>query len=337
VTSPGEVAAPPRSLLERLYPEERVAAVYFLAVAALLLGRGLPFTVARLAVDYLSFLGAIAAVTLPFWIGRQVVARRAGRFSLRTAGGELLGLARALAAFLVVLIPYTNLKSRLLQLHPRIFDAALAKLDAAIHFGGGDWLGWLLATNTNRVWLTTLAVAYFFAWAALALPFAVAFARGGVPAARRILLALGLAYVVGGFVYLAVPSLGPAFVERQRWAHLAGSLPLGVQDSMLAALRAIARDPSSPAVPFFGIAAFPSLHLATTSLGLFASWRWWKPLLVVLVPANLLIAWSALVWGWHYAVDFYPGVALAWGAWWAAGRMMNDGTIERSVAGAGAR
>ena len=51
--------------------------------------------------------------------------------------------------------------------------------------------------------------------------------------------------------------------------------------------------------------------------------------LVLLVPANLLVAWSALVWGWHYAVDFYPGLALAWGGWWAAGAMLGEADGRR--------
>jgi hypothetical protein len=306
---------------ERLRPEERLAAVYVAAVALLLAGRGLPFTVGPLLVEYGKFVGAIAALALPAWGVAQGLRWHGGRFDRRAALGDLGALARAVVPLLAVLVAYTNLKARLVQLHPRIFDAALARLDALLHFGGGDFVGWLLRTNDSRPWLGALGLVYLFAWVALALPFAVAFARGGGAAARRILLAFGLVYVVGGFLYLALPSLGPAFVARPRFAHLAWGLPFLVQESMLAALRAVARDPASPAVPFFGIAAFPSLHLATTGLGLLAAWRWAKPLLVLLVPLNLLVAWSALVWGWHYAVDFYPGLLLAWGGWWAAGEM----------------
>ena len=82
--------------------------------------------------------------------------------------------------------------------------------------------------------------------------------------------------------------------------------------------------PQTRALPFFGIAAFPSLHLATTAIGLLAAGRWAKPLLVLLVPWNLAIAFAALLLGWHYAIDFYPGLLLAWGAWWCAGRLVPD-------------
>nr|MBP9825039.1 phosphatase PAP2 family protein [Thermoanaerobaculia bacterium] len=82
------------------------------------------------------------------------------------------------------------------------------------------------------------------------------------------------------------------------------------------------QNPQAPAAPFFGLAAFPSLHLATTALGLIVAWRVWRPLLVLLVPWNLAIAASAVYFGWHYALDIYPGLALAALGWWAAGRLL---------------
>jgi hypothetical protein len=208
------------------------------------------------------------------WGAAQLLRWRRGRFDRSAATRRSRRAGARVLPFLLILVGYTNLKARLVQLHPRIFDAPLARLDALVHFGGGDFVGWLLAVNDQRQWLGILGLVYLFAWVALAMPFAFAFARGGGAAARGMLVALALVYIAGGFLYLALPSLGPAFVARERFAHLAWGLPFQVQESMLAALRAVARDPASPATPFFGIAAFPSLHLATTALGLFAAWRW---------------------------------------------------------------
>ena len=247
------------------------------------------------------------------------------RFRARAAAADLGELARSFAALLVVLVAYTNLKSRITLLHPRLFDEPLADLDAALHFGGGDFLGWLLSFTHDPVWSARWGTVYFFAWAALALPFGVAFARAGAPAVRRLAAALGLAYAAGSLVYLALPSLGPAFAFRPRFAHLAGTAGFAVQESMLAAMLRLLAEPGAVAVPFFGIAAFPSLHLATTALGVLAAWRWARPLVPLLVVWNLAIAWSALYFGWHYALDFYPGVLLAVGAWWAAGRLTGAG------------
>lgn len=304
-----------------LRPEELAAALYALAAFALLALRGQPVSIGPMAYEYAKFLAAMAAVALPIWIGFRIADRVRGRFRARAAARDLVELARSFAALLVVLVAYTNLKSRVTLLHPRLFDEPLADLDAALHFGGGDLIGWLLSFTHDPVWSARWGRVYFFAWAALALPFGVAFARAGAAAARRIAAALGFAYAAGSLLYLALPALGPAFAFRPRFAHLAGTTGFAVQESMLRAMLRLLADPQATAVPFFGIAAFPSLHLATTALGVLAAWRWARPLVPPLVLWNLAIAWSALYFGWHYAVDFYPGVALAAGAWWLAGRL----------------
>lgn len=301
-------------------PEERFALGYALAAWALLAARGLPFSWLRMALEYSQFLAAILAVSAPIWLVAQLLRARRGRFAWSRVRDDLGGLLRPFAALLLVLVAYTNLKSRSAQLHPRLFDEALERLDAVLHFGGGDLVGWLLAFTHDPEASALWSHVYLFAWLPLAIPFGVAFARAGAPAARRIAVALALAYAAGSLVYLLVPSLGPAFAFRPRFAHLAGIPAYQVQESMLGAYLWLLRHPGSEAVPFFGIAAMPSLHLATTALGLFAAWRWCRPLLWLLVPWNLAIAWSALYFGWHYAIDFYPGLALAWGGWWAAGR-----------------
>jgi hypothetical protein len=310
------------SRLPRPRPEELAAAGYALLVAALLAARGLPLSLGPMLAEYAKFIAAIAIVSLPIWAVARALDARRGRFDRAAAARDLAGLARALATLLLVLVAYTNLKSRIALLHPRLFDAGLADLDAALHFGGGDLIGWLLGFTHDPVWSARWGTVYFFAWAALALPFGVAFARAGAAAVRRLAAALGFAYAAGSLLYLALPSLGPAFAFRPRFAHLAGSAGFAVQESMLRSMLRLLADPAATAVPFFGIAAFPSLHLATTALGVFAAWRWARPLVPVLIVWNLAIAWSALYFGWHYAVDFYPGVALAWGAWWAAGRLV---------------
>lgn len=302
-------------------PEELFAAGYAAAVAALLAARGLPLSLGPMLAEYARFIAAIAVVSLPIWAVARAHDGWRGRFDRRAAGRDLAGLVRALAALLVVLVAYTNLKSRVTLLHPRLFDAGLADLDAVVHFGGGDFIGWLLGFTHDPAWSARWGRVYFFAWAALALPFGVAFARAGAAAARRLAAALGFAYAAGSALYLALPSLGPAFAFRPRFAHLAGTTGFAVQESMLRAMLRLLAEPASSAVPFFGLAAFPSLHLATTALGVLAAWRWARPLVPLLIVWNLAIAWSALYFGWHYALDFYPGVALAAGAWWLAGKL----------------
>jgi hypothetical protein len=323
-----------------LRPEERLAIVYAAAVGVTLAARGLPFTLGPMLVEYGRFVGAIAALAVPAWLAVRIahrVRRRAGADAPPSPLADLGELARALAGLLVVLVAYTNLKTRIFALHPSYFDPVLLRLDAALHFGGGDFLGWTLGQRPGPAWTDLWQRVYFFAWAALAVPFAVVFARRGGAGARRIVAALALVYAAGSLVYLALPSLGPAFAFRERFAAAyGGTTTFGLQEMMLRSARHLLAHPETRALPFFGIAAFPSLHLATTGVGLFAAWRWAKPLLVALVPWNLAIAWSALILGWHYALDFYPGLALAGGAWWLAGRWTEPPGSDRASGAGGA-
>jgi len=316
-----ELAAARRALA-RTAPEERIALLYALAVAALFAARGLPFTVLPLLAGYGLFLATLAAMALVPWLAVQGLRRRRGAFDRVRATDDLVRLLRGFLALLVVLVGYTNLKSRLFALHATLFDRELARADAWLHFAGGDFLGWVLSTTHAPFRMAVLDLVYFYAWLPLAVPFAAAFARAGGAAARRVLAAGALAYVVGGFLYLAVPSVGPAFFARERFAHLSGLFGWQTQQGMLDTLRYLATHPAAPAVPFLGIAAFPSLHLASTVIGLFAAARWNRWLLWLLVPWNLVIAWATVAWGWHYAIDLYAGALLAWGAWAAAGALV---------------
>jgi hypothetical protein len=315
--------AKPAGLLARLWPEERIAVLFFAAIAALFASRRYPFTVWPLLRSYLLFLGSITVIVLPARLAVDLVRRRRGTLEPGALSADLLAFVRALGALLVILVAYTNLKCRLLLFHPRLFDPILRRLDDLLHMGGRDFIGWVASFHSQPATIASFYL-YYYAWAALALPLAVAMARrqgAGRSVVRQALAALGLCYIAGVFLYLAFPALGPALVDRERYAALAGTSAFTMQQSMLEALRHIVQHPRSPAVPFFGLAAFPSLHLATTALGLFVAWKTWRPLLFLLVPWNLGIAASAVYFGWHYAVDFYPALALAWGCWWAAGRL----------------
>jgi len=311
----------------RLWPEERLALVYFVAVLLLLVGSGYPPTIVPLVRSYAGFVLAIASLVLPVWLAAQLRRWRRKRFEPAVARADLTTFARALAPLLLVLVAYTNLKTRLLLFNPRLYDRVLARLDDLLHAGGGDFIGWVVAWHAPRLTILFENL-YFLAWIPFALPLAVAFASAGGIAARCALGALGLCYLVGGFAYLALPSLGPALVEASRYAALDGTPTWATQRAMLEALRFIVDHPTAPAVPFFGLAAFPSLHLATTAVGLLVAWRWCRALLWLLVPWNLAIAASAVYLGWHYVVDFYPALLLAWGAWWVVRRIASNPGAE---------
>lgn len=321
------------SVFSRLWPEERLAWTFLLVVVALFAVRDYPFTVAPLLLSYFWFLLSISLVVLPAGLAIAVY-RQWKRRPTCAPRALLFGFLRSLMALMVVLIPYTNLKCRLLLFHARLFDPIFERLDNMLHMGGGDFMAWVISWHSQPATFAAYLL-YYFAWAALALPLAVALARRALgidqhDRVRQTLAALGLAYLVGVLIYLALPSLGPALVHRERYSALAGTGVFTMQQQMLEALRHIVQNPTAPAIPFFGLAAFPSLHLATSSLGLILAWRTWRPLLLLLVPWNLAIAASAIYFGWHYVVDFYPALLLSLGAWSAAGKMVGEGARRSS-------
>jgi hypothetical protein len=307
--------------ISRLWPEERIALLFFAGVAALFATRLYPFTLGPLVVSYFQFLLAITVFVLPPWMIVALVRRLRGRPLGAFLGGSSPSCARSRRCSSSSSPIPTSVPPAVAAPAPLRSDLRPPRRPAAHGRRRFRRLGRPLHAPSRSA---ALQLVYYYAWAALAIPLAVAMARSGVAVVRRTLAALALCYIAGGFLYLAFPSLGPALVERARYAALADTHIFGLQQSMLQALRFIVQNPQAPAVPFFGLAAFPSLHLATSALGLFVAWRTFRPLLLLLVPWNLAIAASAIYFGWHYVVDFYPALLLAWGGWWAAGRLVES-------------
>jgi len=84
-------------LLARLWPEERIALLFFAAVAALFAVRLYPFTLWALVAAYFQFLLAIAAIVLPPWLVVSLVRKRGGRLPPGSFGRDLGVFLRALA------------------------------------------------------------------------------------------------------------------------------------------------------------------------------------------------------------------------------------------------
>ncbi len=133
----------------------------------------------------------------------------------------------------------------------------------------------------------------------------------------------------GAWLYLAVPSLGPAYAFYDVWDRVRESFPMttSIQNMLLQnhllVLRLAEGERNLGINVHMGIAAFPSLHVAFHAH--FAFW------LQRLVPRIRLLGWvllavvfiGSVITGWHYLIDAVGGVILAWLAWrvgaWVAG------------------
>lgn len=318
-----------------------IALVAGYAVVAIALGLAYPTpahseALASLARDFVKLLPAMAYFAL---MARWLALRRAGRGGLATLRADLAariadrnrlvngGLAVLL--MLAVLMSFAQLKKLIPVLQPFQWDDALARADAALHFG---WQPWELAHAAfgHPLILTAVTGAYNF-WMFL-MYFMLLLACFGPPqsAARmRYLLAFVLCWALAGSLMATVfSSAGPVYVQR---------LGLGDQFAPLMALLQdhAARQPISVletqdalwawyAAPdsLNGISAFPSMHVASSVLMACHGYRLHRLAGHALAGFAGVILLGSVLLGWHYAVDGYAGALVALAAWALAGRLV---------------
>lgn len=327
----------------RLYAFEWVALLMLLAVLAFLYGN-------RLGIDLSTAAYTVKAATrvsvfaLPVGIALQAL------LSLATQGGlgsYLRGIAKPgwwidwlrmwlavwVASFayfwLKVCIPFVNVRS---------FDAALARLDETLHgglaptrflvelLGDGSLAPWI--DRWYDVWLLTIVVGLaFFACASDRL------------LRRRVVLSCVMLWSLGAWLYLAIPAVGPVFVEGKTWEPVADRLPRATAGQAVLwrnyqAVRSVRAGDPGHFDHRLGVAAMPSLHVAFHVLFALWLWRVSRVLAVGMACLAALTLVGSVLTGWHYAVDGYAGALLAAFCFWIAPRLERpDASAESGESG----
>lgn len=202
-------------------------------------------------------------------------------------------------------------------LHPRLLDAELWNLDRALGLGYSPNVFLLSLLGAPRflraidwgyanIFLISLNLAGVFFASSPSRRIRVAFMDSNVSM-----------WLIGAWLYVAVPSLGPAYRFPEIWLPLA---PLFVHSQAFQHLLmanyqnvlAYARGIPRPVNVLFGIAAFPSLHVAFQTLAFLWMRRLWRAgeLLFGLFVVAIFI--GSIITGWHYLVDGIAGFLLAW-------------------------
>ncbi|HUP63006.1 MAG TPA: phosphatase PAP2 family protein [Thermoanaerobaculia bacterium] len=213
--------------------------------------------------------------------------------------------------------------------HPRLFDQELWDLDRLLFFGLSpnvlfldifrapavlraiDW------SYANVFYASTLvALAYFFSEPDRRVR--VAFANGNAAL-----------WIIGGWLYMLVPSLGPAYRFPDLWfVHEKALVRTQELQAVLMrnyqnVLRVWAGEKVDHVILImFGIGAFPSLHVAFQTyvfLWMRKSWKSGRVLFAIFVVTMFL---GSVVTGWHYLIDSIAGIALAWGCYRVSRRAM---------------
>jgi hypothetical protein len=211
---------------------------------------------------------------------------------------------------------YGWLKVSIPLLHPRLFDQELWNIDRAMFFGHSpnvffldlfqhpaalQFFDWTYA----NVFVASLTIASIFFLSAPERRLRVAFTDSNT-----------MMWLTGAWLYLLVPSLGPAFRFPELWIPLQSALAntQSLQRLLMTNYQIVlrfAQGVNQPVNILFGIAAFPSLHVAfevLVTLWMRRVWRWGG---VVFGVFTLIIFLGSVVTGWHYLIDSLAGIVLA--------------------------
>lgn len=211
-------------------------------------------------------------------------------------------------------------------LNPKLYDQALWDLDQAMFFGFSPNILFLSVFSAPSVlhavdwsyaniFFVSLTVAFVFFLSAPSRRLRIAFATGNT-----------CMWIIGAWLYLLIPSVGPAYRFPDVWMPLAASLEItqNFQALLMKNYRQVLLMPlgqSKNVLIMFGIGAFPSLHVAFQAYAFLWMRRLWIYGQIVFGVFLFAILIGSVVTGWHYLIDGIAGIALAAGCYRVASRV----------------
>ncbi|MDD2943854.1 MAG: phosphatase PAP2 family protein [bacterium] len=212
--------------------------------------------------------------------------------------------------FKVVLIVYGLIKQSIPLIHGQLFDDILLKQDIFFHLGRNPMLDMV---HIFSGWADGyIDLAYVGWYPVLGSMMIVLLMQRDRRVMEWGIFSLLFLWMAGGLLALAVPSLGPVYVRSEWFAGLSVPHARMIQAQLWQHYQEIiAGAEATKFHNYEGIAAFPSLHVAIVALYSFVLWR------INRISAWLMIAYTVVVQigsvflGWHYAIDGYIGIALA--------------------------
>lgn len=232
---------------------------------------------------------------------------------------------RGWVAIMLFIYTYSWLKISIPLVREALYDPQLWRLDRFLHFGfspsvfaveatAGTWIAGAL-DRWYTLWLTSLSIVMAFF-------FAVDRERH----LRNFVFAVVALWTVGAWIYWLVPALGPCYASPDVFEPIRAQIPDadGAQRGLWAQYLQMVKGRTGLVRTFhpeFGVAAMPSLHVGAHALFFFWTRRHERWLMVPSAVATALTFLGSIVTGWHYAVDGYVGLLLAWFAVWLADRV----------------
>lgn len=320
---PGELTPPARRGRRRLpRPFELLALAAALATFLYLWTRGIRLgwsALEYLADAMLHRLPVVVLLGVAFQLLGHLFAWRSPLPWLRTTTrpAALLLWGRILVALTLLNFAYWWLKVNVPLLRADLLDRELWRIDQWLHLGVSPavFAAELVAGTPASGWIDR----WYFLWLTTVVSMQSAvFLSSRADRRRNFAFACLVLWIGGAWLYVALPAVGPAFAMPEVFREALAGMPhaAGIQGRLwanyldVAAVRA--GHPLPPMKPFLAVAAMPSLHVGAHWL--FALWarRRAPRLFVPWAAATALTFFGSLATGWHYAVDGYAGMVLAW-------------------------
>ena len=289
-----------------------------LAVIAWLTGS---IVISSLPATLASFIPTLGGYALAGVIVRALVAWR--RHELRAylriirSAGWLTDTVRLVLFGSLMVHTYFWIKLVVPLVHTRRYDRLLWVIDQQMFLGLSPNILFLNVFSKGvvlqvidwayaRVFFVSMSVAFIFFLSSPVRRLRAAFSTGNT-----------LLWLAGAWLYMLVPSLGPAFRFPDVWLPYAYGLAITQQFQALLMknYQAVLRLPRGGSVGdvqlMLGIAAFPSLHVGFQMFAFLWMRRLWIYGEIVFGVFTLIILIGSVVTGWHYLIDGVAGIVMA--------------------------
>ena len=233
---------------------------------------------------------------------------------------KLIDLIKVLLLLKLTLLIYCNIKQAIPFINRNIYDSQLLFADKIFHFGlnpntvtiklfGSDFI----AGAMDRIYISwymlkPMVLAYFAI----------------IPDRRthiRFFTSYFAMWIFGGICALLIPSLGPIYTNPEWFSGLNIPFANRLQQMLLNHYEAALANPGKYKVFIYeGIAAFPSLHVGIVALFAFFLWKINRKIGIAMFLYVALIQLGSVLLGWHYAIDGYVTIGLAYGLFWISDR-----------------
>jgi hypothetical protein len=272
------------------------------------------------------------------WEPRTPLGQRGKRFLFgdpatraSTAAADL-ELCRGILLLFFTLAIYTNVKVRIPFVNPASGDAFYEAWDGLM-FGGLPALieGWFRGSVAVNDFFGDI---YMHGYRYMMVLVFLVHLRRDTFSLRWLMTSVCFVYLLAILVTVLYPSFGPCFLEPERFTHTRGAVSMSqhmLARAYMDAVEAVEAGRHIRAMPFLGIAAFPSLHVGHMIIMLVVALKVWRPYAWFMAVIALLTFIATLGFGWHYACDAVGGLALAWGVTYLLGRLMRKWDAERAT------